>query len=103
MPGLRRFAAMALTGAALATTVATAPQAAAAPLTSCAIGMIPLTNQTTWMREAPGFTYVLYTLDPGRGFRIGAGPVTADGLVWWFGHGNDVGQGWVPDQNLTCH
>jgi hypothetical protein len=50
----------------------------------------------------PGFTHVLYTILEGRAFRIGAGPVVADGVVWWFGHGNQLSNGWVSQQNLSC-
>jgi hypothetical protein len=64
--------------------------------------MVPLTNQNTWLRSQPGFTTVVYTLEAGRGFRITAGPVVADGLVWWYGHGNDTSSAWAPEQNLTC-
>jgi hypothetical protein len=101
----RRAATLGVATAAMAVAAAVGPPAAAGALdraSGCAIGMVPLTNQNTWIRTEPGFTYPLYTLAQGRAFRIGAGPVAADGLVWWFGHGNDTGNGWVPEQNLTC-
>lgn len=102
---LQRAVTLGVTTAAMAVAVTVgAPAAAGAPgsASGCAIGMVPLTNQNTWIRSEAGFTYPLYTLEQGRAFRIGAGPVAADGLVWWFGHGNDTGNGWVPEQNLTC-
>ena len=101
----RRAAALGTAAAAMVAAATVGPPAAAATPDSafaCAIGMVPLTNQNTWIRTDPGFTFPLYTLEQGRAFRIGAGPVAADGLVWWFGHGNDTGNGWVPEQNLTC-
>jgi len=105
---VRRAAALGVATAAVAVTAIAGPSAAAAEpvdgptAQSCAIGMIPLTNQNTWLRFQPGFTDVLYTIEAGRAFRISAGPAVADGLVWWFGHGNDTGNGWAPEQNLTC-
>jgi hypothetical protein len=99
---VRRAVTLGVTTAAMAALAAVGSPAAASADGGCAVGMVPWTNQNTWIRTDPGFTYPLYTLAEGRGFRIGAGPVAADGLVWWFGHGNDTGNGWVPEQNLTC-
>jgi hypothetical protein len=90
------------TAAMVAATTTGTPAASASVDSACAIGMVPLTNQNTWVRSEPGFTHVLHTLPAWSGFRIGAGPVAADGLVWWFGHGNHTSNGWVPEQNLTC-
>jgi hypothetical protein len=102
---VRRAAALSVAAAAMAVVAVVGPPAAAASpngTLSCGVGMVPLTNQNTWMRAEPGFTFVLYTLPAGAGFRITAGPAAADGLIWWFGHGNNTGNGWVPEQNLTC-
>lgn len=100
---LRRVAALGVAAVALAAVTAIGPQSAAADAaSSCAIGMVPLTNQETWVRSAAGFTFIIYTLPPGAGFRIVGGPMSADGLVWYYGHGNGMTEGWVPGQNLTC-
>ena len=101
-------AAAALTAAAaLAPGIASAePAGGASPatITACSPGMVPLTNQNTWVRHGPGFSFVAkYTLPAGSGFRILDGPVAADGLWWWYGNGNGKDFGWVPDQNLSCH
>jgi hypothetical protein len=101
----RRAVTLGATAAALAVAaVVGQPAAAATPaaVAACAPGMVPWTNQNTWVRSDPGFTHVLYTIPEGRAFRIGAGPVVADGMVWWFGHGNQLSNGWVPEQNLSC-
>lgn len=110
---IRRAATLGIAAAALTAAAALGPGAASADpagvaspeiLTSCAPGMVPLTNQNTWVRFGPGFEFVTkYTLAAGSGFRILAGPSTGDGLVWWYGNGNGQDFGWVPDQNLTCH
>jgi len=47
----------------------------------------------TALRRAAGLTLATAAL---------AGPVAADGLVWWYGHGNDTSSAWAPEQNLTC-
>jgi hypothetical protein len=110
---IRRAAMLGVTAAALtAATALGAASASADPgrvasparLTSCSPGMVPLTNQNTWVRYGPGFEFATnYTLLAGSGFRILGGPASADGLVWWYGNGNGRDYGWVPDQNLTCH
>jgi hypothetical protein len=109
----RRAAAVGIAAAALTAVTALGPGIASADtasvtspetVTACAPGMVPLTNQNTWVRHGPGFEFVTkYTLQSGSGFRILAGPSTGDGLVWWYGNGNGKDYGWVPDQNLTCH
>lgn len=115
MPAVRRRRAAAVGVAAAALTAVTAfgagPATAdatggvsPATVTACAPGMVPLTNQNTWVRYGPGFEFVTkYTLQAGSGFRILAGPSSGDGLMWWYGNGNGKDFGWVPDQNLTCH
>jgi len=78
--------------------------ASPATITACAPGMVPLTNQNTWVRYGPGFEFATYyTLPAGSGFRILGGPASADGLVWWYGNGNSQPYGWVPSQNLSCN
>jgi hypothetical protein len=114
---IRRSVAVRITGLVLAAGAVTAagalaPGAASAhpagttspdTVTACGIGQVPLTNQNTWVRSGPGFAFgPIYTIPAWFGFRIVAGPATADGLVWWYGHGNGQDNGWVPQQNLTC-
>jgi hypothetical protein len=109
---IRRAATLGIAAAALTATAAFgAGTASASPdsaspniLTSCVPGLVPLTNQNTWVRYGPGFAFATeYTIPAGYGFRILAGPASADGLVWWYGNGNGGDYGWVPDQNLSCH
>lgn len=106
---VRRAVALSAATAAMAVAATVGPPAAVASPDStvdaafaCAVGMVPLVNQNTWLRAEPGFTYPLYTVAEGRAVRLTAGPAVADGLVWWLAHGNDTGNGWVPEQNLTC-
>ena len=113
MPAVRRRRTVAAVTAALTAVAAFGGAAASADptgvvspatVTACSPGMVPLTNQNTWVRYGPGFEFVSkYTLPAGSGFRILAGPSSGDGLMWWYGNGNGKDFGWVPDQNLTCH
>ncbi len=110
---IRRAATLGIAAAALTAAAALGPGIASAEpagvvspatITACSPGMVPLTNQNTWVRHGPGFEFVTkYTLPAGSGFRILAGPSSGDGLMWWYGNGNGQDFGWVPDQNLTCH
>jgi hypothetical protein len=102
---VRRVAATVLAGLALATTATVAATGTAAASTQAAASLCNV-NQDTWVRVLPGFTGVIGTIPAGGGFRIdGSVPAYADGLWWWYGHGNEwVRSGWVPDQNLSnCH
>jgi hypothetical protein len=105
----RRAATLGIAAAALTAAVTLAPGAASASpaspdsVTSCGVGQVPLVNQNTWVRGGPGFAFgPMYTIPAWFAFRIVAGPATADGLVWWYGHGNGQPDGWAPQQNLTC-
>lgn len=102
---VRRVTATVLTGLALATT-ATVASAGTASASTQAVATLCNVNQDTWVRILPGFSGVIGTIPAGGGFRIdGTTPAYADGLWWWYGHGNGwVRSGWVPEQNLTnCH
>jgi hypothetical protein len=100
---MRRAATLGIAAVALTATAALAPGAASASTTSCGVGQVPLVNQNTWVRGGPGFAFgPMYTIQQWFAFRIVAGPASADGLVWWYGHGNGQADGWAPQQNLTC-
>lgn len=107
---LRRTMVAGVAGLALAAgavgTAAASPAGVASSqgvLVACSPNLITTVNQNTWVRDRPGFAgSVLYTIAAGGGFHILSGPYTGDGLVWYFGHGNNGANGYVPKQNLNC-
>ncbi|TDQ01423.1 hypothetical protein [Labedaea rhizosphaerae] len=106
LSAVRRVVAVGVATASLAAVTVVAAPAAFAGAEACTIGSVPLTNQNTWVRDAPNWTTsgVMYTTPAGYGFRIVGGPVTDGiGVVWMAGHRNGWIDGWVPAQNLTCY
>jgi hypothetical protein len=106
MSALRRTLAVGAATVSLAAVATVTAPAAFAGAEACTIGSVPLTNQNTWVRDAPNWTTsgVMYTTPAGYGFRIVGPPQTAaDGVIWIVGHRNGWMDGWVPAQNLTCY
>jgi hypothetical protein len=105
MSALRRALAVGAATVSLAAVATVTAPAAFAGAEACTLGSVPLTNQNTWVRDAPKLDHsaVMYTVAAGSGFRLVSGPLTSDGLVWMYGHPNGGWtDGWVPAMNLTC-
>lgn len=94
------LAGLAIAGVAVASPGGTASASEQGGASTQRVQTTCLVNQNTWVRAQPGFTTVLYTIPQGRAFAIEGGPVFADGLWWYLGHGNGQVSGWAPAQNF---